>query len=132
MVLIMGALPAASANWNVTVRAWRTILAPIFISYAQALDGTWSEYKKSTGRFAARRSSIRDAADFMGWYMTETKRRTRVALSDVRNQYLAYHEGQSGYMRGTYRKKPWLIEIANNVANRSETYRRQLKSCGKI
>ena len=100
--------------------------------YAQALDGTWSEYKKSTGRFAARRSSIRDAADFMGWYMTETKRRTGVALSDARNQYLAYHEGQSGYIRGTYHKKPWLIEIANNVANRSETYSRQLKSCAKI
>ena len=72
------------------------------------------------------------SSDFMGWYMTETKRRTGVALSDARNQYLAYHEGQSGYIRGTYRKKPWLIEIANNVANRSETYSRQLKSCGKI
>ena len=34
MVLTMGALTAASANWNVTVRAWRTILAPILISFA--------------------------------------------------------------------------------------------------
>ena len=33
MVLTMGALTATSANWNVTVRAWRTILAPILISF---------------------------------------------------------------------------------------------------
>lgn len=100
--------------------------------YAQALDGTWSEYKQSTGRFAARRSSIRDSADFMGWYMTETKRRSGVALSDARNQYLAYHEGQSGFMRGTHRKKQWLLDVADKVADRSATYRRQLQSCGKI
>ena len=92
--------------------------------FAQALDGTWSEYKRSTGRFAARRSSIRDAADFIGWYMTETKRRSGVALSDARNQYLAYHEGQGGFMRGTHLKKPWLLAIADKVANRSSTYRR--------
>ena len=100
--------------------------------YAQALDGTWSEYKQSTGRFAARRSSIRDSTDFIGWYMTETKRRTGVALSDARNQYLAYHEGQSGFIRGTHRKKSWLLEIADNVADRASRYRRQLQSCGKI
>ena len=81
--------------------------------FAQALDGTWSEYKESTGRFAARRSSIRDAADFMGWYMTETKRRSGVALSDARNQYLAYHEGQGGFMRGTHLKKSWLLAVAD-------------------
>jgi len=34
--------------------------------YAQALDGTWSEYKDDTGRILARRSNIRDASDFMG------------------------------------------------------------------
>ena len=100
--------------------------------FAQALDGTWSEYKESTGRFAARRSSIRDAADFMGWYMTKTKRRNGVALSDTRNQYLAYHEGQGGFMRGTHLKKSWLLAVADKVADRSATYRRQLKSCGKI
>jgi len=64
--------------------------------------------------------------------MTETKRRSGVALSDARNQYLAYHEGQGGFMRGTHLKKPWLLAVADKVANRSSTYRRQLKSCGKI
>ena len=33
MALTMGALTTTSANWNVTVRAWHTILAPILISF---------------------------------------------------------------------------------------------------
>jgi hypothetical protein len=77
--------------------------------YAQALDGTWNEYKRSTSRFVARRSNIYDASDFMGWYMTETKRRNKIALSNAKNQYLAYHEGQTGYARGSYRNKEWLL-----------------------
>ena len=97
--------------------------------YAQALDGTWADYKKSTGRSIARRSSIRDSADFMGWYMTKTRKLTGVSLSDAKNQYLAYHEGQVGYKKGSYKRKHWLIKKANNVQNRSLNYKRQLASC---
>ena len=100
--------------------------------YAQALDGTWEEYKKSTSRFFARRSNIRDATDFMGWYMTNTKRRNGVPLSDAKNQYLAYHEGQTGYARGSYRKKTWLMGVANKVSSRASMYKRQLGQCKKI
>ena len=39
--------------------------------YAQALDGTWADYKKSSGRRFASRSNIHDATDFMGWYMQD-------------------------------------------------------------
>ena len=38
--------------------------------YSQALDGTWAEYRQETGNRLARRTDIRDASDFMGWYMT--------------------------------------------------------------
>ena len=38
--------------------------------YSQALDGTWEEYLEDQRRRRARRDNIRDAADFMGWYMT--------------------------------------------------------------
>ena len=100
--------------------------------YAQALDGTWNDYKQSTNSFVARRSNIRDASDFMGWYMTETKRRNKISLSNVKNQYLAYHEGQSGYARGSYRNKAWLLKVANKVERRSSMYRRQLKECGRL
>ena len=100
--------------------------------YAQALNGTWEEYKKSTGRFLARRSNIRDATDFMGWYMNNTKRRNGVPLSDAKNQYLAYHEGQTGYAKGSYRKKSWLMGVANKVSSRAYKYKTQLRQCNKI
>ena len=100
--------------------------------YAQALNGTWEEYKKSTGRFLARRSNIRDATDFMGWYMNNTKRRNGVPLSDAKNQYLAYHEGQTGYAKGSYRKKSWLMGVANKVSSRAYQYKTQLRQCNKI
>ena len=100
--------------------------------YAQALDGTWKEYMQSTGRFVARRSSIGDSSDFMGWYITKTKKRNGVSLSNAKNQYLAYHEGQTGYARGTYRNKSWLLKVAKKVESRSSMYRRQLKGCQRL
>lgn len=97
--------------------------------YAQALDGTWDEYRDKSGNWSGRRNNIYDATDFMGWYMAETRRRAGVSLSDARNQYLAYHEGQGGYMRGTYKSKAWLLKVADGVASRSATYKRQLDRC---
>ena len=97
--------------------------------YAQALDGTWKEYQRAEGGRGAKRTSIQDATDFMGWYMTKTRKLTGVSLSDAKNQYLAYHEGQVGYLKGSYKRKQWLINKANNVGNRSSKYKRQLSSC---
>lgn len=97
--------------------------------YSQALDGTWEEYRTSTGKRVARRDRIRDATDFMGWYMAETNARLGIPLSDTRNQYLAYHEGRSGYTRGSYRNKAWLMRVAGEVDARSDLYARQLRSC---
>ena len=37
--------------------------------FSQALDATWEEYLTKTGKRGARRDKIRDATDFMGWYM---------------------------------------------------------------
>ncbi|MCO4843043.1 MAG: transglycosylase SLT domain-containing protein [Yoonia sp.] len=99
--------------------------------YSQALDGTWKEYKDQEGGRRARRDDIKDATDFMGWYMAQTKVSTGVSLSDTRNQYLAYHDGRSGYLRGTWKSKSWLIRIANEVDNRAITYDAQLRSCRK-
>lgn len=100
--------------------------------YSQALDGTWEEYQRARGGRGARRDDIWDATDFMGWYMTQTVKETGVALTDTRNQYLAYHDGRSGFNRGTWRSKSWLIRIANEVDARAEVYERQLRACGKI
>ncbi|MCK0141461.1 transglycosylase SLT domain-containing protein [Aliiroseovarius sp. F20344] len=97
--------------------------------YAQALDGTWKEYQKAEGGRSARRTNIRDATDFMGWYMNKTRDVTGVPLSDARNQYLAYHEGRTGYLRGSYNSKSWLVRVADEVGSRSAMYQRQLASC---
>lgn len=100
--------------------------------YAQALDGTWSDYKRAAGRPGASRKNIKDATDFMGWYMTRTEQRFGIPKSNARDHYLAYHEGLGGYARGSYRNKGWLVSVANRVQSRSQMYERQLQSCGKI
>ena len=99
--------------------------------YSQALDGTWEEYQDAEGGRRARRDRIGDATDFMGWYMAETERRLGIPRADARNQYLAYHEGRSGYANGSYNGKAWLVDVANKVAARAERYQAQLQSCGR-
>ncbi len=98
--------------------------------YAQALDGTWDDYKKATGKRFARRDRIRDASDFMGWYMVTSRSKNGIPLHDTRNQYLAYHEGHTGYARGSYNRKAWLLNVANKVDARAEVYQAQLATCG--
>ncbi|MGC9369100.1 MAG: lytic transglycosylase [Paracoccaceae bacterium] len=97
--------------------------------YSQALDGTWDEYRRSTGKRRAKRDRIRDATDFIGWYMNKTREKNGVSLHDARNQYLAYHEGHTGFARGSYRRKSWLIRVADRVGDRAEMYRQQLGRC---
>ena len=97
--------------------------------YSQALDGTWDEYRKSQSRRTAKRDRINDATDFMGWYFNETQRRNGIPLYDARNQYLAYHEGHTGYARGSYNSKAWLVGVASKVEARSMMYRDQIGAC---
>lgn len=97
--------------------------------YSQALDGTWDEYRRKEGRRGAKRDKIRDATDFMGWYMNESKRRNGIPLNDARNQYLAYHEGHTGYARRSYNSKSWLVRVAGNVDQRADMYQVQLANC---
>ena len=97
--------------------------------YPQALDGTWDEYREDSGNRRARRTNIRDASDFIGWYMNLTVERNGVPLTDARNQHLAYHEGHAGFRRGSYNAKPWLLRVADRVEDRAETYRLQLATC---
>ncbi|MGO4914407.1 transglycosylase SLT domain-containing protein [Pseudogemmobacter sp. W21_MBD1_M6] len=99
--------------------------------YAQALDATWDEYRRETGRRSAKRDKIDDAADFMGWYMDKTEKRNGISKTDARNQYLAYHEGHTGFARGSYNAKSWLLRVANQTGDRSFIYAQQLRSCRK-
>lgn len=100
--------------------------------YAQALDATWKEYQRDQGRRSARRDNIRDASDFMGWYMNLSRERNGISLNDATRQYLAYHEGHTGYNRGTFYGKSWLLRVATEVGARSDKYRAQLSRCGRV
>ena len=97
--------------------------------YSQALDGTWDEYRRETGRSGARRDRIQDAADFMGWYMDQSAQDLGLSKSDARNQYLAYHDGRSGFARGTHNSKGWLLAVAARVQDRANMYGQQLSGC---
>jgi hypothetical protein len=98
--------------------------------YAQAIDGTWDWYKREAGGFGAKRSNFADSVDFIGWYMDKTEKRNGVSKFDMYNQYLAYHDGHTGYARGTYRNKAWLLRTANDVEARAIMYQNQLRTCG--
>ena len=97
--------------------------------YSQALDGTWDEYRKKTGNRRAQRDDIRDATDFMGWYMNDSARMLGISKYDAASQYLAYHEGRQGFSNGSHRNKSWLMGVAGKVNARAELYRMQLASC---
>ena len=65
----------------------------------------------------------------MGWYMHGSSQRLGISKWDAPSQYLAYHEGRSGFARGTYRNKAWLMRVAAEVGQRSNLYRSQLVAC---
>ena len=97
--------------------------------YSQALDGTWKRYQKETGKHGAQRDNIEDSADFVGWYLTDAKKKIRVRANDTYHLYLVYHEGVDGYKSKTYLQKLWLLQVAKNVAVKEKQYQRQIRSC---
>ena len=97
--------------------------------YAQALEGTWDDYRADTGRRGADRDDFADSSDFIGWYMNSAQRVNGVPVHDAYNQYLVYHEGKAGYARGTYRSKAWLPDVARDVQVWAARYDAQLAAC---
>ncbi|WP_253913383.1 lytic transglycosylase [Pseudoruegeria sp. HB172150] len=98
--------------------------------YAQALDGAWGDYLKGPARNGATRDNIFDATDFMGWYVSEANASLGISNSDAKRSYLAYHEGRTGYRRGSHKKKSWLLQVSDGVAARAAKYDDQLTACG--
>jgi hypothetical protein len=97
--------------------------------YSQALDGTWEEYQNEQRRRSAKRDRINDATDFMGWYMSQSSERLGISLNDAEAQYLAYHEGRTGYAKQSYLEKPWLVDVAAAIGRRATMYQEQLSYC---
>jgi len=105
---------------------WRPSSA---FGYGQVTDETWDSYVGMTGNTWADRDEFEDAVDFVGWYMHQSFLRLGIAKSDAYHQYLAYHEGQGGFQRGSWRAKPWLQGIARRVAATAWRYGQQLNAC---
>jgi len=99
------------------------------LGYSQAIDGTWEWYQRDTGRRRADRRDFADSSDFIGWYMSLNKRVNGISTRDAYNQYLAYHDGQAGYARGSYHGKPWLPPVARDVQSWADRYEAQLQAC---
>ena len=97
--------------------------------YSQALDGTWKEYKKSTGNRYHRRSNFAHSTNFIGWYADKTKRLLGISKNNAYLQYLAYHQGQAGFKTGAYKNKKALLKVANKTALNKKKFDRQLKKC---
>lgn len=99
--------------------------------YSQALNETWRNYKKNTGKSRASRDAFADAADFIGWYSNQVALKTGVpkANASAYTMYLAYHEGIQGYLSKTYLRKPWLMNVSREVQHRAWVYQKQLLQC---
>lgn len=96
--------------------------------YSQALDAAWSDYEKAI-ESGGTRSNFNDALYFIGWYTWQTHRGLGIEKGDAYNQYLAYHEGRTGFKRGVYHSKPKVKQIARKVEKQVERYDQQLKTC---
>ena len=100
------------------------------VGYSQALTKTWEDYKDETANTRANRKDFADSADFIGWYASKGYYQG-FERTDARSLYLAYHEGYTGFERKTYRKKQWLIKVADRVQARSTKYQKQYWGCEK-
>jgi hypothetical protein len=97
--------------------------------YTQALDETWDGYVRDAGNYGADRDDFGGSIDFIGWYNHQSYRRSGIKKNDPYHLYLAYHEGQGGFNRRSFKNKEWLIGVAKKVSRRSASYTKQLNGC---
>ena len=97
--------------------------------YAQAIDGTWKHYMKSTGNTRNSRTRFADATNFIGWFAQQANKEIGLPKHNAYELYLAFHEGISGYMKKTQNTKPWLIKVAKKVQHNANIYRGQIARC---
>lgn len=97
--------------------------------YAQAQNPVWQEYLADNASPLARRTHMKYATDFIGWYNQRSQRMLDITLDNPKLLYLAYHEGQTGYRRGSYQAKPQVQHTARQVSERARKYSNQLAEC---
>lgn len=97
--------------------------------YAQATDAAWYDYQKHTKKWGAKRNNLTHAMDFIGWYNHQSHKRLKISKHDPFKQYLAYHEGHTGYQNRSYLNEKWLPPVAKKVAVRARMYAQQYQQC---
>ena len=97
--------------------------------YAQVTDPTWNWYKLRTGNKNASRANFHDVTNFIGWYSEQSEKMLGIPKNDFYNQYLAYHEGQSGWKNKSFNSKKWLLNVAKKVETDANKYNNQLRDC---
>lgn len=138
-VPVLMAIMHQESRYNAEAKPPRTTCLFIFpgprpssaYGYAQALDQTWESYIRATNNWGADRNDFSDAIDFIGWYCNQSRVKCGIAGNDAYNLYLAYHEGQGGYLRKTYARKAWLKKVALKVKAKKKRYSGQLAVCEK-
>lgn len=101
--------------------------------YAQALDGTWSQFKNETARRSDKRTDFADAVYFVGWYSNKAMD-THPGLSpyDVIGLYVLYHNGWSSLQQEKEPPSAELLRLATKVYKTTLNYHQQLKQCSHI
>ena len=97
--------------------------------FAQATDEAWSDYLNDTRNRFADRDDFADAVDFVGWSLDRAARTLGIDRSNAKHLYLAYHEGLTGYRRGGWREKEWLLCAASRMSSQAQRYHGQLERC---
>ena len=97
--------------------------------YSQAVEKTWQQYKRETGKKLATRVRFKDSVDFIGWYVNKTTTLLKIPKNDAYRQYLAYYKGWGDYKN--YSKDRKAIIYARSVKETASKYRKQLTLCRK-
>ena len=97
--------------------------------YSQAIDKTFQQYKRETGKKFATRANFKYSVDFIGWYVNKTTTLLKIPKNDAYRQYLAYYKGWGDYKN--YSKDKKAIIYAKSVKDSANKYRKQLTLCKK-
>ncbi len=99
--------------------------------YPQAIASTWQTYQKDQKKPHAERSKFDDSVDFIAWLTRKhiNSHALTFNVSDTYYLYLLYHEGDSRYRKGAWKKDENLQKTAAAVQKQATRYADQLKGC---
>nr|WP_320136823.1 hypothetical protein [uncultured Amphritea sp.] len=92
----------------------------------------WEEYRLASENWSGSVAEIDTALDYLGWHAQMASQRNDLAMNEAGKLYIASRIGHGGLRRLEYHPDPVLIHQAEQVEQRAEQYREDLKSCPRI